>query len=72
MKKNLERMTTSDYAEARSISPQAVCKAIKKGHRLPGVETWEIVGKNTYLFYVNLEQLKKFVNSKKQNTLQVK
>lgn len=38
---NIKKMYTKEYAELRSISPEAVTQAINKGHKLPAVKKIE-------------------------------
>lgn len=52
------RMTTKQYAKARGISEGAVRKAIKLGHRLPGVTRREKF-ETAHVLYVNVDNLKK-------------
>lgn len=68
MKKGLTRMGTADYANARGISVQAVCKAAKLQKPLPAVEYYEMIG-GSYVFYVNEEHLKKLGSNKKKLNL---
>lgn len=61
------RMTIRDYIEYRwskgnIISNVAVAKALRMGHRTPGIKTFEKIGK-TYLLYVNLEELDAYLVS---------
>lgn len=54
----LTRMTIKDYVEYRDydITAVAVAKAIRMGHRTPGVQQYEKIG-GTYLLYVDLVEL---------------
>ena len=63
-------MSTKEYADTRKISPQAVCAAIKKGYRLPGVVNYMMVG-HSYVLTVNIDQLKSFVRKNKPFKLHV-
>lgn len=38
-------LTVKQYADLRGITPQAVNKAIRKGHNLPGVQKKILIGK---------------------------
>ena len=49
-----EKLTATQYADKRKISLQAVCKAIRMKHNLPGVEKVEKFG-NAYLLTVKKE-----------------
>lgn len=51
-------MTTKQYAAARGITEGAVRKAIKLGHRLPGVTRREKFG-TAHVLYVNVDKLSK-------------
>lgn len=52
------KMTVSQYAALRGIGPSAVRKAIKLGHRLPGVNRREKFG-DQHVLYVNPAIVKK-------------
>lgn len=48
-------MSCKDYADLRKISPAAVSKAIKLGHRLPGVTS---IKKFSRFYVLNVNELK--------------
>lgn len=61
----LQRMTIKDYIDYRKtkgnvISSVAVAKAIRLGHRTPGIKTREKIGK-TWLLYVDVIELDEFL-----------
>lgn len=53
-------MTIADYAEHRGIGPSAVRKAIKFGHKMPGVVKRTKFGSN-HVLHVDKKILKKFL-----------
>lgn len=60
-----KRMTIKEYVDYRktkknTISRIAVAKAIRMGHRTPGIKNHEKIGK-TYLLYVDLLELDSFL-----------
>lgn len=57
---SIERMTTAEYAGKRGIGASAVRKAIKMGHKLPGVEKHEKFGRD-HVLYVDTKKLKKIL-----------
>lgn len=52
----MKRMSVQEYAQARGITPQAVTKAIRKGHAVSGVDSYELFG-GVYILYVNEHQV---------------
>lgn len=58
----LTRMTIKDYVEYRDfdITTVAVAKAIRLGHRTPGVKQYEKIG-GVYFLYVDLKELDTFL-----------
>lgn len=59
------RMTIKDYVDYRknkrnTISRIAVAKAIRMGHRTPGIKAREKIGK-TWLLYVDTAELDEFL-----------
>lgn len=50
------KMTTKQYAGARGITEGAVRKAIKLGHRLPGVTRREKFG-TAHVLYVDIKKM---------------
>jgi len=54
----LTRMSIKDYVEYREfdITTVAVAKAIRLGHRTPGIKQYEKIG-GTYLLYVDITEL---------------
>lgn len=72
----LQRMSIKDYVEYRKrheysneITCIAVAKAIRMGHRTPGIKAHEKYG-GTYLLYVDLAELDQYlVTIKKPITL---
>lgn len=58
-------MSVKEYAEYRtthgnSITVAAVTKAIRKGHRTPGVWDYEMYG-GTYILHVDVKELNSFL-----------
>jgi len=45
-------MSTAEYAKIRGTSSQAVTKAIRLGHKTPGLIRYETFG-GSYILYVN-------------------
>lgn len=62
----VKEMTVQQYADARGIWPDAVRKAIKLGHNLPGVKSRSKFGK-MHVLYVEAGFLKK--NKKEQKKI---
>lgn len=56
----MAKMSVKQYAEARGITTVAVCKAIRGGHRVPGVVRHEKYG-GTYILIVNEVKLNEFI-----------
>lgn len=58
----LTRMTIKEYVEYRDydITTIAVAKAIRQGHRTPGIKEYEKIG-GTYLLYVDIAELDTFL-----------
>jgi len=50
------KMTTNQYAAARGITASAVRKAIKLGHKLPGVTRREKFGRD-HVLYVDTKKI---------------
>lgn len=63
----LKKMSTTQYAELRGMSVGAVCKAIRKGHRTPGVVHYEMYG-GTYILTVDEKILKKYLAGTNKTT----
>ena len=67
---SLSRMTVSEYVEYRwnkgnEITPQAISKAIRKGHKVQGMHRFEKIG-NLYIMQINKEELDQFLVSIKK------
>lgn len=54
------KMTVSQYAGERNIGPGAIRKAIKLGHKMPGVVKREKFG-NAHVLHVDKKILKKYL-----------
>lgn len=73
----MEKMSIADYVAYRKrkknkITGQAVCKAIRMGHRTPGIKKAEMYG-GTYVLDVDLVELNTYlVYIKKPINLQTK
>jgi len=59
-----EKMTVKEYARMRNITPGAVHKALRKGHKTPGIVNFDMYG-GTYILYVD----KKFLRGIIKNTI---
>lgn len=60
-----KKMSVAEYVQLRRqsnniISQQAVTKAMRKGHRTPGIVFYEMYG-GTYILHVDVEELNSFL-----------
>jgi len=65
-------MSVKEYVEHRNlkgnkISAQAVTKAIRKGHRTPGITNYDMYG-GTYILHVDIKELDSFLVAIKKPT----
>lgn len=58
----VQEMTVAEYAKLRNIRPEAVIKALSKGHNTPGIEKHSRFGR-AYKLSVNVAVAKKFVKN---------